>query len=130
MKSNSDDQEKEEALSEDQVLDVEQARITAFLWHERQWSPLLYCYAILGSIGTEEFARALRKEANRAVCAVKQNPEAFARDDPERLRNMVGCLAAAVREMRCRGEGTKVAIGPGQAANEKNEKEDEEWQTI
>jgi hypothetical protein len=75
--------------------DVVQARQSAYEWHGRLWSPLLYCYASLGcKIANDEFRQALINEIELALGAVEANAQCYEQDEPAKLRNLKKCVEA------------------------------------
>ena len=76
--------------------DVSQARDSAYEWHGRQWSPLLYCYASLEcKIANEDFRKAVLKEIEVAMRDVEANPALYAEEEPAKLRNLKRCVETA-----------------------------------
>lgn len=81
------------------TLDLEQARISALLWHGRRWSPFLYCYATLGcTVGTEAFRRGLLKETQAAIEMLEKDPAAYGVHEREKLQNLLACIRAGRTE--------------------------------
>lgn len=76
--------------------DVSQARDSAYEWHGRQWSPLLYCYASLEcKIANEDFRKAVFKEIEAAMRDVEANPALYAEEEPAKLQNLKRCVETA-----------------------------------
>lgn len=69
--------------------DISQARQSAYDWHGRLWSPLLYCFASVDCrIGDETFRKELLKEVVLAMKAVEANPCLYEGDEPAKLENL------------------------------------------
>jgi hypothetical protein len=76
--------------------DVSQARESAYEWHGRRWSPLLYCYASLEcKIANEDFRKAVLKEIEVAMRDVEANPALYAEEEPAKLQNLKKCVETA-----------------------------------
>jgi hypothetical protein len=76
--------------------DVSQARDSAYEWHGRRWSPLLYCYASLEcKIANEDFRKAVLKEIEVAMRDVEANPALYAEEEPAKLQNLKKCVETA-----------------------------------
>jgi hypothetical protein len=74
-------------------LDISQAQRSAYEWHGRLWSPLLYRYASLGCrIGNDEFTRGLFREIELAMQAVAASAQCYGQDEPAKLRNLKRCV--------------------------------------
>lgn len=76
--------------------DVSQARDSAYEWHGRQWSPLLYCYASIDcKIANEDFRKAVLKEIEVAMKHVEANPAIYDKDESAKLPNLKRCVETA-----------------------------------
>jgi hypothetical protein len=70
-----------------------QARMSAYEWHGRLWSPFLYCYALFDCrIEREEFRKGLLKELEIAMKAVEENPALYDEKERAKLRNLKRCI--------------------------------------
>src|SRR5208283_6057330 len=73
--------------------DILQAQRSAYEWHGRLWSPLMYCYASLGCrIGNDEFRHGLIREIELAMRVATANAECYEEDEPAKLRNLKMCV--------------------------------------